>query len=167
MTLADLQKMIETVVKLYEKKDPCVRDVSLFLRMHYVLEEKWAVAGADESGTIQEMMSVLHTKFIATFLQSFGHQTPISDLHCMFRMLMDLYEKGEQCGIIESLFPEMHGILNKRLDLAGNDEDEVGDEVGTDEDGDEDGEVGDGEEEVGTGLMRLGLMRRRIISFGL
>jgi hypothetical protein len=82
-------------------------------------------------------------------------------------MLMDLYEKGEQCGIIESLFPEMHGILNKRLDLAGNDEDEVGDEVGTDEDGDEDGEVGDGEEEVGTGLMRLGLMRRRIISFGL
>lgn len=145
MTLAELQTTNKMVVKLYEKNDPCVRDVSLFLHMLRVLKKKLAKVGAEESEPIKEMLKVLRSKFIATFLQSFGHHALISELHRMFRMLMKLYEEDEQRDDITPLFPEMRCILEDRLNLAGTDEagdDEDGtDEVGTDED-----EVGDGED---------------------
>jgi len=151
MTLGELQRMIVMVMDLYEKNDPCVRDVSLFLHMLRVLEEKLAKVGAEESEPIKEMLKVLRSKIIATFLQSFGHQTPISVLHHMFLMLMDLYDECEQRDDITPLFPEMLGILKERLELARTDEDEDGtdedeDEVGTDEDGAD--EVGDGEDNI-------------------
>ena len=131
MSLDELKKMFMTVTDLYEKNDPCVRDVSLFLRMHYVLKKKLAKTGAEESKPIQDLLTVLRSKFIATFLQVFGHQTPMDLLYRMFGMLMELYKKGEQRDVIESLFPEMHGILKEKLDLAGADV--AGDEDGDDE----------------------------------
>lgn len=98
--------------------------------MDSVLRKKLDRVGAEESDTIQNMLKVVRSQFIATFLQSFGHQTPISDLHRMFWMLMELYEEYEQRDECEQrdditpLFSEMLGILKERLGLAGTDEEE-------------------------------------------
>jgi hypothetical protein len=124
--LLELRNMFKIVMALYERNEPCLRDVPLFLHIWNVLTERLHMCdNEEEKNSIQNMLTTISKYFATHVLKFFTHEAPLSDLQSMVEMVMALHGESKELRLTLMVhFSDMRDILNELVSIVGSDANE-------------------------------------------